>query len=214
MGAGGLIRAMLHLENVDMAYFGLLMLLAMMGGQAKVKLAGGSSLSLITSVVLVAMMMLGTQPAILVGACGVFAQCAFPPKRLIPHHLIFNFGMIVVTISITSAGYYAVVRGAHTGATDQFIGALMASLLYYLGSSVFVSMIVALSAKKSIFRIWHDNFLYTAPSFFVAGSLAWVVAQFAAASLRPTVLLVVVPILYLCYYSYQVYLKSLENEKK
>src|SRR5205085_4298938 len=54
---------------------------------------------------------------------------------------------------------------------------------------------------------------YTAPSFFIAGLLAWGVTHFAA-SFRATVLLVVVPILYLCYYSYQVYLRSLENEKK
>ncbi|HEY2382933.1 MAG TPA: HD domain-containing phosphohydrolase, partial [Terriglobia bacterium] len=58
-----------------------------------------------------------------------------------------------------------------------------------------------------------DNFLCTAPSFFVAGLLAWVVVHFAA-SMRASVLLVVTPILYFCYYSYQVYFKNLDNEKK
>jgi diguanylate cyclase (GGDEF)-like protein/putative nucleotidyltransferase with HDIG domain len=212
-GAGGLVRAVLHIGTVDFAYFALLMFLAVVSGHAKVRLVGGSSLSLITTVVLVAMMMLGTQPAILVGACGVIVQCAFPPKKLIPHHLVFNLGMIVVTISMASAGYYGVVGGTHTGPADPFIGALIASILYYIGSSVFVSMIVALSGRKSIFRVWHDNFLYTAPSFFVAGVLAWIVSHFAA-SMRATVLLVVLPILYLSYYSYQVYLKILEKEKK
>src|SRR5436190_232756 len=93
------------------------------------------------------------------------------------------------------------------------IGSLIASLLYYLGNSFSVSSIVGLSSRKSAFRIWHDNFLYTAPSFVLAGFLASLVAQFAH-SFHVTVLLVVVPILYLCYYSYQVYLRSLENEKK
>lgn len=213
VGAGGLIRAIAQMGQVDFAYFGLLMFLAIVTGHAKVRLVGGPSLSLITTVALVAMMMLGTEPAILVGLCGVFVQCAFPPKKFIPHHLAFNLGMIVLTIEMASAGYYGVVRGTHTGPADQFIGALIASLLYYLGSSVCVSMIVALSGRKSIFRIWHDNFLYTAPSFILAGLLAWVVAHFAA-SMRATVLLVVVPILYLCYYSYRVYLKSLEEQKK
>lgn len=212
-GAGGLMQALFHFGSVDWPYFGLLVFLAIVGGHAKVRLVGGSSLSLITTVVLVALMMLGTQPAILVGMCGVCAQCALPPKKFIPHHLVFNLGMIVLTISMASAGYNSVVRAAHNGPVDQFIGALIASLLYYLGSSVFVSMIVGLSGNKSIFRIWHDNFLYTAPSFFVAGVLAWVVAFFAA-SMRATVLLVVTPILYLCYYSFQVYVKNLENEKK
>jgi diguanylate cyclase (GGDEF)-like protein/putative nucleotidyltransferase with HDIG domain len=213
VGAGGLVRAVVQIGNVDFAYFGLLMFLAVVSGHAKVRLVGGSSLSLITTVVLVTMMMLGPQPAILVGLCGVFVQCGLPPKKFIPHHLVFNLGMIVITISMASAGYYGVVRGTHTGPVDQFIGALIASILYYIGSSVFVSIIVALSGRKSVFRVWHDSFLITAPSFVVAGLLAWVVSHFAA-SMRATVLLVVLPILYLCYYSYQVYLKILEHEKK
>ena len=213
VGAGGLLRALIDLGRVDYAYFGLLMFLAVVTGRTKVRLVGGSSLSLITTVALVTLMMLGLQPAIIVGLCGVFVQCVFPPSKLIPHHLIFNLGMIVLTVSMAGAGYFAVVRAGHTMASDQFIGALIASLLYYIGSSACVSMIVSLSGKKSMFRIWHDNFLYTAPSFIIAGLLAWLVAHFAA-SFRATVLLVVVPILYLCYYSYQVYLRSLENEKK
>ena len=157
--------------------------------------------------------MLGTSAAILIGVCGVMVQCAFPPKKFILHHLIFNLGMIVVTVSMASAGYYVVVRGAHPTGIDRLVGSLLASILYYFGSSVFVSMIVGLTGRKSIFRTWHDNFLYTAPSFVIAGLLAFVVSQFAA-SLRATVLLVVAPILYLCYYSYRVYIESLEKEKQ
>lgn len=211
-GVAGVVSAVTHLGGVDLTYFALLIFLAIVTGHTKVKLTGGSSLSLITAVALVAMMMLGSYPAILVGVCGVVVQCAFPPKKFNAHHLFFNVGMIVLTMSMASAGYAAIVRGRPT-AVDQFVGALVASLLYYIGSSVFVSMIIGLSAKKSIFRTWHDNFLYTGPSFFIAGLIAWVVANFAG-SMRATVLLIVAPILYLCYYSYYVYLRSLENEKK
>jgi diguanylate cyclase (GGDEF)-like protein/putative nucleotidyltransferase with HDIG domain len=213
IGAAGLARAILGMGQVDLAYFGLLVFLAVVTGHTKVKLTGGSSLSLITAVALVAMMMLGPHAAVIVAACGVAVQCAFPPKKFNAHHLAFNVGMIVLTVAVASGGYYAVVRGSHTAAVDQFVGALVASLLYYIGSSVFVSMIIGLSGNKSIFRIWHDNFLYTGPSFFVAGLIAWVVAHFAE-SMKATVLLIVVPILYVCYYSYYVYLRSLEDEKK
>jgi diguanylate cyclase (GGDEF)-like protein/putative nucleotidyltransferase with HDIG domain len=212
-GAGGLIRAVIQLGHPNYAYFVLLLVLATVTGQAKVRLIGGSSLSLVTTVALVALMTLGAPAATLVGICGVLVQCGFPPKKFNAYHLVFNLGMIVLTISMTNAGYHTVVRGSHTAAADQFVGALIASLLYYIGSSVCVSLIIGLTSSKSVFRVWHDNFLYTAPSFFVAGLLAWIVAQFAV-SLQASVLLVVVPILYLCYYSYQVYIRSLENEKK
>jgi diguanylate cyclase (GGDEF)-like protein/putative nucleotidyltransferase with HDIG domain len=213
VGICGVIRAAFDTAAISSSYFVLMAFLAVVTAHTKVRLIGGSSLSLLTTVALVAVMMLGPKPAVLVGVIGVITQCAIPPRRFIFHHLIFNLGMIVVTISAVGAGYYAVVRQTPAPAGDLFIGSLIASLIYYLGNSLCVSLIVALSNRKSFFRLWHDNFLYTAPSFFVAGLLAALVAHFAS-SFRVTVLLVVVPILYLCFYSYQVYLRSLENEKK
>src|SRR5207253_2120463 len=100
IGLSGFIRALAVLQRVDYAYFGLLLFLAVVTGHTKVRLIGGSSLSLITTVVLVTMMMLGSPAAILVGVCGVVVQCAFPPRKFILHHLIFNVGMIVLTISL------------------------------------------------------------------------------------------------------------------
>ncbi len=213
VGLCGVVRAVVMIGPVDYAYLGLLLFLAVITGRTKVRLVGGSSLSLITTVALVALMMFGLPAAVLVGICGVVVQCAIPWRKFILHHLVFNTGMIVVTISMASWGYYAVVENSHALWIDRLIGALVASILYYLGSSVGVSIIVGLSGKKSIFRVWHDSFLYTAPSFVLAGLLAFVVSQFAE-SMRATVLLVVAPILYLCYYSYRVYIESLEKEKQ
>src|SRR5438105_20265 len=170
--AYGLIRAILAIGRVDYGYLGLLVFLAVFTGRTKVRLIGGSSLSLMTTVVLVAIMMLGTSAGILVGVCGVIGQCIFPWRKFIAHHLIFNVGMIVLTISVASAGYYAVVRDLHATAMDRLLGSLIASIIYYLGCSICVSMIVGLSGKKSIFRTWHDNVLYTAPSFVIGGLLA------------------------------------------
>ena len=213
IGLYGVAWAVLRIGAVDYGYLGLLLFLAVITGHTKVRLVGGSSLSLITTVVLVAMMTLGAPAAVLVGVSGVIVQCVIPRRKFIPHHLVFNLGMIVVTISLANWGYYAVVRDSQAAGIDRLIGALIASILYYFGSSVCVSIIVGLSGNKAIFRVWHDNFLFTAPSFFVAGLLAFIVSQFAA-SLRAAVLLVVAPILYLSYYSYRVYIESLEKEKK
>lgn len=212
-GFCGIARAVMLIGPVDYAYFSLLLLLAAITGHTKVRLVGGSSLSLITTVVLVAMMTLGPSAGILVGVCGVVVQCAIPRKKFNLHHLVFNAGMIVLTVLLASWGYHAVVGASQAPGIDRLVGSLIASILYYFGSSVGVSMIVGLSGEKSIFRVWHDNFLYTAPSFVVAGLLAFVVSQFAA-SMRATVLLVIAPILYFCYYAYRVYTESLEKEKQ
>ena len=213
VGLCGALRALLWIGQVDYAYLGWLLFLAGITGRTKVRLVGGSSLSLITTIVLVAMIMLGPSAAVLVGISGVVVQCAIPRRKFIPHHLVFNVGMIVVTVILASVGYYAFVRNFHDRSIDHFIGSLVASILYYFSSSICVSIIVGLTGRKSIFNVWHDNFLYTAPSFILAGLLAFGVSEYVA-SIGTTVLLVVASILYLCYYSYRVYIESLEKEKR
>ena len=213
IGISGLIWAIFTLEPMDYSYFWLFLFLAIVTGQAKVRLIAGSSLSLITTVVLIAVMMLGTPAGTLVGICGVFVQSIFPSRKFVFHQLIFNLGMIVLTTWLSSAAYYKVARNIHAVGIDRLTGALVASIVYYLGCSVCVSMIVGLSSKKSILRLWHDNFLYTAPSFVVAGLLSFLVSEFIG-SQRTTLLLVVAPVLYLCYYSYRFYIESLEKEKQ
>src|SRR5205809_8041238 len=213
IGISGLIGAILTLEPMDYSYFWLLLFLAIVTGQAKVRLIAGSSLSLITTVVLIAVMMLGTPAGTLVGICGVFVRSISPSRKFVFHQLIFNLGMIVLTTWLSSAAYYKVARDVHAMGIERLTGALVSSIVYDFGYSVCVSMIVGLSGKKSILRLWHDNLLYTAPSFVVAGLLSFLVSEFIG-SKRATLLLVVAPVLYLCYYSYRVYIESLEKEKQ
>src|SRR5690349_7432779 len=204
-GACAVAHTALSLGTVDYWYFALMLFLAIVTAHTKVRLIGGSSLSLLTTVVLLTLMMLGTKAALLVGVCGVMVQCMIPPRKFIPHHMVFNVGMVSLIVLMSGAGYGLV--------KDAFVAAMIASLLYYIGNSVCVSLAVGLSTRKSMFRLWHDNFLYTAPSFFLAGLLAYFAWRLVARFPAP-VLIVIVPILYICYYSYRVYMKSLENEKK
>src|SRR5262249_41758344 len=124
IGLYGAMRAVLWIQPNNYAYLALLLFLAGITGSTKIRLIGGSSLSLVTTVVLVTMIMLGPSAAVLVGMCGVIVQCAIPLRKFIPHHLVFNVGMIVVTVVLASSGYYAVVRDAHAHAVDHLIGAL------------------------------------------------------------------------------------------
>ncbi|MBI4474640.1 MAG: HD domain-containing protein, partial [Acidobacteria bacterium] len=205
VGCYELIRSLVIVDVPNYASFGLVLFLAIVTAHTKVRLIGGSTLSLLTAVVLTALMMLGMEAAVLVGVCGVLVQCLFPRRRISPYNVAFNIGMITITIKIAGFGFQST--------PDIFVGGLIASFIYYLGNSLYVSMIVSMTNRKSIFRLWHDNFLYTAPSFFIAGLLAAVAMRLVSA-VHPVALIIVVPILYLSYYSYRVYLRSLEEEKK
>jgi diguanylate cyclase (GGDEF)-like protein/putative nucleotidyltransferase with HDIG domain len=212
-GSYELLLAILDVRLADYYALGLMLFLAVVTARAKIRLIAGSSLSLLTTVVLASLMMLGAKAAILVGVCGVLVQSVFPVRRMIPHHMAFNLGMITLTVSMAGIGYSWMAPGANPPLADQFAGVLVASLIYYLGNSIYVSTVVSLTGGNSVFRVWHDNFLYTAPSFFIAGGLSFAAVRLAE-SVHPGVLIAVVPALYLSYYSIRVYLRSLEHEKK
>src|SRR5437588_12425328 len=93
-GILGVLQAARNTGPIDYAYFGLLIFLAVVTAHTKVRLIGGSSLSLLTTVALVSMMMLGTKQAVLVGICVVLVQCEIRPKRSIPAHVVFSLGVI------------------------------------------------------------------------------------------------------------------------
>jgi signal transduction histidine kinase len=194
-------------------FFFLMLALGVVCARTKVRLPGGSTLSLLTSVVLATVMLIGAAAAIATGVLGVVIQSSFPWDRRLPHRTIFNMGMVALTVGLAGLGYRVVVNSSHPGASGQFAGMLIASFIYYICNTIFVSLIVALSSRKPIWNLWHSNFLYTAPAFFFAGLVAFGSIKFAAV-FQFGVLAAVVPVLALTYYSIRVYLASLEREKK
>src|SRR2546428_13986899 len=96
IGISGLIGAILTLELLDYSYFWLLLFLAVVTGGGKVRLIAGSSPSLITTVVLIAVMMPGTPAGNPAGSCGVLVRCMFPPRKLAFPQMSFHLRMIVL----------------------------------------------------------------------------------------------------------------------
>src|SRR6267378_8039911 len=79
----------------------LLMAAASVCARAKVKVYKTSTISLLTAVVLLAIIQDGLASALIVAVFGVTVQTVVPSKRLVMHQLAFNFGMIAVTVSAT-----------------------------------------------------------------------------------------------------------------
>ena len=54
----------------------------------------------------------------------------------------------------------------------EAMATLIASFVYFLGNSMSVSLIIALTKKMSIAEVWLKHFLCSAPSFLLAGLLS------------------------------------------
>src|SRR5262249_33024157 len=104
-GLGGIVTVLSALfsgSHSDMSLLFSLLVLAVTTAQIKVRLYKDSTISFLTSVVLLSLLMGGTREALLAGVCGVAVQTYFPQRKLVIHRLVFNLGMIAVTIQATA----------------------------------------------------------------------------------------------------------------
>ena len=180
----------------------LLCLLTLAAGtaNAKVRLYKDSSLSLLTSVVLLALLVGGRHDALLAAVCGVSIQLYWPSRKLAPHRLAFNTGMIAMTVRASSWTYSWFVSHAGSELPGVLAGILGAASIYYLGNSLGVSLMVGLAKRDSILRIWYNHFLYTAPSFLIAGLLSMLAFELLKEP-SGAVLLALMPVVGIGYYS-------------
>ncbi len=171
--------------------FGSLVVLVSLGAvtsHVKVKLSKTATLSLLTSVVMLALMMEGMLAAAAVGVVGVTVQAFLPSRKFMLHRFVFNAAMVILAIHAASIPYHWL---------GSLAGIAAASLTYYLGNSLSVSLIVAATECKSMFRVWHDHFFLAAPSFLSSGLLSLVAGQIPTHTLLG--LAIMLPLLYISY---------------
>ncbi len=179
--------------------FLLLLVLAVGTANKKFRLYKDSSISFLTSVVLLSLMVAGPVDAILIAICGVAVQTYFPSRKLVMHRLLFNAGMIAVTVKATCWTYTFCTALTPEGPLNQLIAALAAASVYYLGNSLSVSLMVALSTGKGMWRMWLDHFAPSAPSFLVAGLLSLLASQVTMKLPEATMLVAIIPVVICCY---------------
>ena len=143
---------------------------AVVGSRAKINLFKGSTLSFLTAVVLLAVIQDGLEQALLVAIVGVTAQMILPSKKIVFHQLAFNAGMIAITVTATWFTYHWLATVAPLDSlTAELTATIMSSVVYFLGNSLSVSLIIALTKGISMLHIWMNHFLSSAPSFIIAG---------------------------------------------
>jgi hypothetical protein len=151
----------------------LLFAIAVATARKKVNLYRGSTISFLTCVVLLAVIKEGPAVAVLLAVCGVTVQTLLPSKKLVWHQLAFNAGMIAITVT---AAWWTHHAFAGTQALDaisaELTATVLASFTYFLGNSISVSLIVSLSQRIPMLHTWSHHFLYSAPSFLIAGLLS------------------------------------------
>ena len=159
---------------------GVFLLLGLLTGRTKVRLTPPrtsqrtadaiGTLSLTFALIFAALLRLGPGAAMLVGSLSTLSSCLYP-KRQALHRVAFN-------LALNAAGTYTAGRvfgDLHGGLRDASLlaqfGAVMASCLsFFLINTVAVAAILSLTTGRAAWTIWRETLLWTAPSYFAAGS--------------------------------------------
>ncbi len=176
----------------------------------------GSTMSVSYAVDFASLLLLGPNETMIVAAASAWSQCTFRIKERNPaHRTLFSMACLVITVQ--AAGTVYILLGGVPGQFDiwtlpkPLVGA---ATTYFVINTATIATAIAWSTRQAVIKVWNENFLWSAPSYFVgAGAAAAAVGVLNVVSARWLLPLAAAP-LYLTYRSYKVYLGRIDDEQR
>ena len=186
---------------------------AVLSSRLKVRLPGiTGTMSVNFFFITIAIIEMELQQVLVITCASALGQMLWrATKKPRPEQLVFNLA------SITLAAYvgYQVYHWPTLRALDDSLPTLLfaSTVVFFLANTLTVSGIVALTEGKHLWTVWRESFVWTASQYLVGSALAGLVHGLARQS-EWQITLLLLPVIYLVYRSYDLYLGRLEEEKK
>jgi PAS domain S-box-containing protein len=178
-------------------------------------LTNGSTLSVSYAAVLMALLLLGPNAAMVIAVAGAWTQCAFKTKRRYPwYRTVFSMAGEAITIQATGLVYAAIVGTPTLVPIAALPKAVVGAIgTYFIVNTGLVAGAIALSTRRRAWTVWHENFLWSAPSFMVAGA-AGALAALVIDRGNPWLGILMMAPVYLSYRSYHLFLGRIEDQRR
>src|SRR5260370_19567382 len=128
-GVASIALALWHQSLFSATRLGFLPFLAALSARYKAKLYRETTISFLTSVVMIGVITDEPAVSMLAAICGVTIQTLLPSKKLVPYRLIFNAGMIALTVAATWWTHRVVATANHffDATSSELAAAILAS---------------------------------------------------------------------------------------
>jgi diguanylate cyclase (GGDEF)-like protein/putative nucleotidyltransferase with HDIG domain len=204
----------------NLPLFAALLLLSSLASAFKVTLplaSSGSTMSVSYAVDFAALLLLGADETMLVAAASAWSQCTFRTEsRTPPYRTLFSIASLILTVKAAGLAY-AWLGGSPPGAliapfaiAKPLVGA---ATTYFLFNTAFIATAIGLSTRHSIVRVWNENFLWSAPSYFFGAGAAAIAAAIVGRGGYWMALLTAAPV-YLIYRTYKVYMGRIQDQQR
>jgi diguanylate cyclase (GGDEF)-like protein/putative nucleotidyltransferase with HDIG domain len=178
--------------------------------------SSGSTMSVSYAVDFAALLLLGADQTMLVAAASAWSQCTFRTQsRSAPYRTLFSMASLVLTVK--AAGWVYTLLGGTSAVpftwlsiTKPLVGA---ATTYFVLNTLLIAMAIGLSTGQAIWRVWNENFLWSAPSYFVGALAAAIAASVIDRGGYWMASLAAAP-LYLTYRTYKVYMGRIQDQQR
>ena len=187
------------------------LVIALAASRLKVNLPGiTGTMSVNFLFLLLGVLELSLSEAMALGCAAVVVQC-IGPDRPVPLHVAFNVCSTALAIAVTFSVYrFSLLhRAVHNPSTLLFL----AASVYFVANTLPVAAVISLTEHKSLRKIWADCYFWSFPYYLVGAGVAGMMSWLHGFTDWQTSLLTL-PVVYLIYRSYRLYLGKLEDEKR
>jgi len=212
-GCATWLYAFAHWDVPDHLRFFCFFVLAMVSSGMKVTLPGiNSTMSVAFLFALLGIVELNFPQTMLVISCSVVIQCTWRVKKFPSAiQLVFNVANVGVATFLSDRVYHLHFLGQ--AGVNTPLRLLLACVTYYLSQTCPVATIIAATEGRSLGSTWHQWYFWSFPYYLLGAAIA---ALFNAAdrAFGWQATMLGLPVVFVIYRSYRLYLSKLEEEKK
>src|SRR3984893_5711393 len=210
-GTATLLYGAIHQSSKNIAEFICYLGIAILASRLKVTLPGiTGTLSVSFLFILVGILELSFSETLILGAVSMLAQCLYPdrPKAI---QVTFN----ICAGSVSTALPYLVYHDPLSNILldNHPLLLLVAASTYFIANAGSIAAVISLTERRALRKILVDCYFWSFPYYLVGAGIAGAIAWFNHTFNWETSLLLV-PVVYLIYRSYRLYLGKLEDEKR
>jgi diguanylate cyclase (GGDEF)-like protein/putative nucleotidyltransferase with HDIG domain len=206
-----LTYSVLHGRSENPLKFFCYLVIALAASRLKVNLPGiTGTMSVNFLFLLLGVLELSLSEAMALGCAAVVVQC-FDRDRPIPIQVAFNVCSTALAIAVTFATYrYSL---SHRAVNNPSTLLFLAACVYFVANTLPVAAVISLTERRSLRKIWAECYFWSFPYYLVGAGVAGMMSWLHGFTDWQTSLLTL-PVVYLIYRSYRLYLGKLEDEKR
>src|SRR5271169_3241894 len=210
-GTTVLTYSVLHGRSQNPLKFFCYLVIALAASRLKVKLPGiTGTMSVNFLFLLLGVLELSLSETMALGCAAVAVQC-FDRKRPNPIQVAFNVCSTALAATVTFASYH--YASSHRAIGRPLALLFLAACVYFLANTLPVATVISLTERHSMRKIWSECYFWSFPYYLVGAGVVGMMSWLRGFTDWQTSLLTL-PVVYLVYRSYRLYLGKLEDEKR